>query len=128
MQKYNVKKYNLNTYFSILLLQLPYSMKLEYDSRGSGYNSGMMALLPPKVNVSSRGFVPTSPQVFSIRLPCSGLESAEIKLALKLNVSSPEPRYDDTVLVFKRNKICMKGKSTNFCRYNLTMDAVLSLW
>ncbi|CAB0041407.1 unnamed protein product [Trichogramma brassicae] len=93
------------------ILRLAYSMKLDYDSRGGGgyRGSGIMALLPPKVNVSSHGYVPTSPQVFAIRLPCSGIASAEIKLALKINVSAPaESRYDDTRLVFKRNKICMQ--------------------
>lgn len=87
-------------------------MTLDYDMGGTKYNTGIRALLPPKINVSSRGFVPTQQQVFAIRLPCSGLESAEIKLALKLNVTAPpEPMYRDTILVFKRNKICMKGES-----------------
>jgi hypothetical protein len=87
-------------------------MMLDYDMRGvPGYGSGQMALLPPKVNVSSRGLVPVNQQVFAIRLPCSGLESAEIKLSLKLNVTAPaDSKYKDTVLVFKRNKICMKGE------------------
>ncbi|KAJ8670078.1 hypothetical protein QAD02_001337 [Eretmocerus hayati] len=86
-------------------------MRLDYDvERVPGYGSHMMALLPPKVNVSSRGHVPPTPQVFAIRLPCSGLESAEIMLSFKLNVSAPpETKYNDIRLAFKRNKICMKG-------------------
>uniref|UniRef100_A0ABD2VSN8 WIF domain-containing protein n=1 Tax=Trichogramma kaykai TaxID=54128 RepID=A0ABD2VSN8_9HYME len=101
------------------ILRLAYSMKLDYDSRGGGYRgSGIMALLPPKVNVSSHGYVPTSPQVFAIRLPCSGIASAEIKLALKINVSAPaESRYDDTRLVFKRNKICMQATELRVALY-----------
>uniref|UniRef100_A0ABD2VSN9 WIF domain-containing protein n=1 Tax=Trichogramma kaykai TaxID=54128 RepID=A0ABD2VSN9_9HYME len=107
------------------ILRLAYSMKLDYDSRGGGYRgSGIMALLPPKVNVSSHGYVPTSPQVFAIRLPCSGIASAEIKLALKINVSAPaESRYDDTRLVFKRNKICMQGIRTQSKNDSVTLQA-----
>ncbi|XP_006608356.1 tyrosine-protein kinase Drl-like isoform X1 [Apis dorsata] len=91
---------------------LPYSMELDYDVVGvpGGVGPGMMALLPPRVNVSARGEVPVALQVFRIRLPCSGLVSAEIPLALRLNVTAPPgTKYNDTVLAFKRNKICFKG-------------------
>ncbi|XP_068968002.1 tyrosine-protein kinase Dnt-like isoform X1 [Bombus flavifrons] len=90
---------------------LPYSMELDYDVVGvPGGVSGMMALLPPRVNVSARGEVPVTLQVFRIRLPCSGLVSAQIPLALRLNVTAPPgTKYNDTILVFKRNKICLKG-------------------
>ncbi|XP_076686760.1 tyrosine-protein kinase Dnt [Andrena cerasifolii] len=90
---------------------LAYAMELDYDVVGvPGGASGIMALLPPRVNVSARGEVPVTLQVFRIRLPCSGLESAEIPLALRLNVTAPPgTRYNDTILVFKRNKICIKG-------------------
>jgi len=90
-------------------------MELDYDvDYGAGMvggpSSGVMALLPPRVNVSARGEVPVTLQVFRIRLPCSGVVSAEIPLALRLNVTAPPgTRYNDTVLVFKRNKICLKG-------------------
>ena len=87
-------------------------MELDYDVVGvpGGPSSGMMALLPPRVNVSAQGEVPVTLQVFRIRLPCSGVVSAEIPLALRLNVTAPPgTRYNDTVLVFKRNKICLKG-------------------
>ena len=90
-------------------------MELDYDVVGvPGGVSGMMALLPPKVNVSARGEVPVTLQVFRIRLPCSGLVSAQIPLALRLNVTAPPgTKYNDTILVFKRNKICLKGWWTN---------------
>ncbi|KAG7205479.1 hypothetical protein KM043_007466 [Ampulex compressa] len=97
---------------------LAYSMELDYDVVGvpGGASSGMMALLPPRVNVSARGQVPVTLQVFRIRLPCSGLVSAEIPLALRLNVTAPPgTRYNDTILVFKRNKICMQGISEQTC-------------
>lgn len=88
-------------------------MELDYDVvRVAGAASGMMALLSPRVNVSAKGEVPVVLQVFRIRLPCSGLVSAEIPLALRLNVTAPPgTKYNDTILVFKRNKICLKGAS-----------------
>lgn len=96
----------------IVPLQLAYTMKIDYDMGGvSGYGTGLIALLPPKKNISSRGFVPVTQQVFTITLPCSGLESAEVKLSVKLNVTAPPgSRYNDIILVFRRNKICMKGE------------------
>ena len=85
-------------------------MKLDYDIKGaSGRGSGLMALLPPKVNISTKGYVPTTLQVFAIRLPCSGLEKAEVTLSLKLNVSAPSNKYNDIYLDFKRNKFCEEG-------------------
>ncbi|KOC60377.1 Tyrosine-protein kinase RYK [Habropoda laboriosa] len=70
----------------------------------------MMASLTPKVNVSSKGEVPVILQVFRIRLPCSGHMSAEIPMSLRLNVTAPPAtKYNDTILVFKRNKFCFKG-------------------
>lgn len=88
-------------------------MKLDYDVVGvpGGPSSAMMeALFPPRVNVSAVGEVPVTLQVFRIRLPCSGRVSAEIPLALRLNVTAPPgSKYNDTILVFKRNKICLKG-------------------
>ena len=86
-------------------------MELDYDVVSvPGYNSGLVALLPPRVNVSAKGEIPVTLQVFSIRLPCTGLASAEIPMALRLNVTAPVgSRYNDTILVFKRNKICFKG-------------------
>lgn len=87
-------------------------MELDYDVVGvSGGSSGLMAMLPPKVNVSAKGVVPITLQVFRIRLPCSGLVSAEIPLTLRLNVTAPpNSKLNDTILVFKRNKICLKGE------------------
>ncbi|XP_048514109.1 tyrosine-protein kinase Drl isoform X2 [Athalia rosae] len=94
---------------------LAYSMQLDYDVVGvpGRGGTGMMALLPPRVNVSAKGEVPINLQVFRIRLPCSGLVSAEIPMVLRLNVTAPPgTRYNDTILVFRRNKICLKGVET----------------
>ncbi|XP_060820115.1 tyrosine-protein kinase RYK-like isoform X3 [Bombus pascuorum] len=97
-------------------------MELDYDVVDVPSDvSGMMALLPPRVNVSATGEVPVTLQVFRIRLPCSGLVSVQIPLALRLNVTAPPgTKYNDTVLAFKRNKICLKGVQTP-----LTNDSVL---
>ncbi|XP_058799333.1 tyrosine-protein kinase Dnt-like [Phymastichus coffea] len=113
------------TWQSLVGQPLAYSMKIDYDMMNvPGYGSGLMALLPPKVNISSRGLVPTQQQVFAIRLPCSGLESAEIKLSIKLNVTAPPAsKYQDISLVFKRNKICMKGISTQSKNDSVKLEA-----
>ncbi|KAJ2940622.1 hypothetical protein O0L34_g14727 [Tuta absoluta] len=83
---------------------LPYVMGIDYESRG--------AMLPPQVNISERGFVPTTLQTFRVRLPCTGSRSAEILVTMQLNISSPDRAYKDVKLLFKRNKICLKGMST----------------
>lgn len=87
-------------------------MEVDYNVVGvQGANAEAVALLRPRVNVSARGEVPTSLQVFRIRIPCSGLVSAEIPMTLRLNVTAPSgTRYNDTMLIFRRNKICLKGE------------------
>ncbi|XP_063827690.1 tyrosine-protein kinase RYK-like [Ostrinia nubilalis] len=82
---------------------LPYVIGIEYDGRG--------AMLPPQVNISERGLVPTTLQTFRVRLPCTGTRSAEILVTMQLNISSPDRAYKDVKLQFKRNKICWKGLS-----------------
>lgn len=86
-------------------------MELDYDVVGvHGVNAEAVALLRPRVNVSARGEVPTTLEVFRIRIPCSGLVSAEVPISLRLNVSAPlGTRHNDTTLILKRNKICLKG-------------------
>lgn len=97
--------------FLFFFLQLSYSMELDYDVVGvQGLNAEAVALLRPRVNVSAKGEVPVTLQIFRIRIPCSGLVSAEIPMALRLNVSAPPgTRYNDTTLILRRNKICLKG-------------------
>ncbi|KAK0092184.1 hypothetical protein PV326_001987 [Microctonus aethiopoides] len=94
-----------------MVLQLSYSMELDYDVVGvQGLNAEAVALLRPRVNVSAKGEVPVTLQIFRIRIPCSGLVSAEIPMALRLNVSAPPgTRYNDTTLILRRNKICLKA-------------------
>ncbi|KPI91796.1 Tyrosine-protein kinase RYK [Papilio xuthus] len=83
---------------------LPYVMGIDYESRG--------AMLPPQVNISERGYVPTTLQTFRVRLPCTGTRSAEILVTMQLNISAPDRAHKDVKLLFKRNKICLKGLST----------------
>ncbi|OWR54360.1 tyrosine-protein kinase Drl [Danaus plexippus plexippus] len=83
---------------------LPYVISIDYESRG--------AMLPPQVNISERGYVPTTLQTFRVRLPCTGSRSAEILVTMQLNISAPDRAHKDVRLVFKRNKICLKGLST----------------
>ncbi|XP_041975331.1 tyrosine-protein kinase Dnt [Aricia agestis] len=83
---------------------LAYVMGIEYESRG--------AMLPPQVNISERGYVPTTLQTFRVRLPCTGSRSAEILVTMQLNISAPDRDHKDVRLTFKRNKICLKGLST----------------
>jgi hypothetical protein len=72
------------------------------------------AMLPPVLNISSEGMVPTEPTYFSVQFPCTGLKSAEVSVYMRLNITSP-PMY----LLIKRNKICLKGK-TMFIAVNKT--------
>ncbi|KAM3958970.1 tyrosine-protein kinase derailed 2 [Aphomia sociella] len=83
---------------------LPYVMGIDYESRG--------AMLPPQVNISERGLVPTTLQTFRVRLPCTGSRSAEILVTIQLNISAPDRAHKDIRLLFKRNKICWKGMSS----------------
>ncbi|GBP73513.1 Tyrosine-protein kinase RYK [Eumeta japonica] len=76
-------------------------MDIDYESRG--------AMRPPQVNISERGYVPTTLQTFRVRLPCTGSRSAEILVNMQLNISAPDRAHKDVSLMFKRNKICLKG-------------------
>ncbi|CAG4983756.1 unnamed protein product [Colias eurytheme] len=86
---------------------LPYMMAIDYDVRAA-----RSAMLPPQVNISERGFVPTTLQTFRVRLPCTGVVSEEILVSIQLNISSADRANKDVRLLFKRNKICLAGVST----------------
>ncbi|XP_050680727.1 tyrosine-protein kinase Dnt [Leptidea sinapis] len=86
---------------------LPYVMSIHYDVRAA-----KGAMLPPQVNISEKGFVPTNLQTFRVRLPCTGALSEEILVTIQLNISSTDRASKDVRLVFKRNKICLAGVST----------------
>lgn len=83
--------------------QLPYILSIEYDVHQG-------ALLPPHLNIPAKGFVPVAVETFTLHLPCAGNISDEVPIAINLFVQGP-PKRNDTRLIFKRNKICLKGKS-----------------
>ncbi|KAG5893537.1 hypothetical protein JTB14_013622 [Gonioctena quinquepunctata] len=86
----------------ILIFQLPYVIAVKYGPGSRG------ALLPPQMNISSTGVIPTSVQTFSIKLICTGMKNAEITVEIQLHVSTHKHR-NTTMLKFRRNKICLKG-------------------
>ncbi|XP_018577842.1 tyrosine-protein kinase Dnt-like [Anoplophora glabripennis] len=87
---------------SLMNYSLPYVIAVKYGHGGRG------ALHPPEMNISSTGVIPTYVQTFSIKLMCTGLKNAEIKVEIHLHVSTHKHR-NATMLKFRRNKICLKG-------------------
>ncbi|XP_054268451.1 tyrosine-protein kinase Dnt-like isoform X1 [Macrosteles quadrilineatus] len=79
---------------------LPYVWLVEYNNRD--------AMLEPLFNITPRGVIPTQVQTFSVSLPCTGIRSAEVKIILQLNVTSYSRIQNDTSLLFRRNKICLR--------------------
>ncbi|CAG9855048.1 unnamed protein product [Phyllotreta striolata] len=91
---------------SLLNYSLPYVIALKYSHGSRG------ALLPPQMNISSTGVIPTSVQTFSIKLICTGNKNAEITVEIQLNVSTHKHK-NATTLRFRRNKICLKSIDTS---------------
>ncbi|KAK9758841.1 WIF domain [Popillia japonica] len=81
--------------------QLPYILSVNYDNQG--------VMLPPQMNISTTGVIPTSVQTFRVKLLCTGQKSAEVQVQLQLNVSAHNRLQNETSLKFRRNKICLKG-------------------
>ncbi|CAH1377716.1 unnamed protein product [Tenebrio molitor] len=63
-------------------------------------------LLPPKLNITSTGSVPTSVQTFSVTLPCSGVVAGEVDVTITINITISHTNV--TTLPFRRKKICAK--------------------
>jgi RYK receptor-like tyrosine kinase len=63
-------------------------------------------LLPPKLNITSTGSVPTSVQTFSVTLPCSGVLAGEVDVTITINITISHTNV--TTLPFRRKKICAK--------------------
>ncbi|XP_017770370.1 PREDICTED: tyrosine-protein kinase Dnt-like [Nicrophorus vespilloides] len=80
---------------------LPYVLSVKYNTEG--------ALLPPQMNISSAGVIPTSVQTFRLRLLCTGLEATQTEVQLHLNVSTHNKLHNNTSVKIRRNKICQKG-------------------
>ncbi|KAL1123544.1 hypothetical protein AAG570_002621 [Ranatra chinensis] len=89
----------LDGIFSLERLRLNYVWTVDY-LRGD-------AMLAPRMNISSSGLVPKTAEAFRVQFPCTGARSAEIAVSLHLNVTGPGHR--PAILLFKRNKICLKG-------------------
>ncbi|KAJ8923848.1 hypothetical protein NQ315_010430 [Exocentrus adspersus] len=81
---------------------LPYAIKVE--------TSNSLALPPPKLNISSIGSIPNSPQTFTISLPCSGVVEAEVDITILINITVSQDNV--TTLTFRRKKICLQFEKT----------------
>lgn len=84
-------------------LQLPYTITIDYEHEQT-------ALAAPTLSIPDKGYVPQQIETFLVHLPCTGNGNKEVPLVVNMLVSGP-PRTNDTKLHFKRNKICLKGKS-----------------
>ena len=85
-----------------LVSQLPYAIGVDVSNKE--------ALDTPRLNVSTEGNVPTTPQTFRVALPCSGVKDAEVNVTLSINITLHRASNNVTALVFKRRKICLKGE------------------
>lgn len=83
-------------------LQLAYTISVHLDD-----NEG--ALQHPELNIPSSGAIPRSVETFKIHLVCNGNVTAEVPVGIHLHVEGP-PKQNDTKLIIKRNKICIKGE------------------
>ena len=63
-------------------------------------------MLPPKLNITSTGSVPTHLQTFSVTLSCSGTAAGEVNVTITLNITISHTNV--TTLTFRRKKICTK--------------------
>lgn len=62
----------------------------------------------PELDIPELGWVPSHVQVFRLKLPCTGVVSAEVRVQLTINITAVNPKHGDVSLVFRRNKICLK--------------------
>ncbi|XP_075238654.1 tyrosine-protein kinase Dnt [Lycorma delicatula] len=70
--------------------------------------SNLDALLPPKLNISAQGSIPTNLQIFSVDLPCTGLLNAEIDVNITIDITLHRATQNITRLNIKRRKVCLK--------------------
>lgn len=84
----------------IIVLQLPYTWNVES-------NNGI-AMKKPELDIPESGWVPSHVQVFRLKLPCTGVVSAEVRVLLTINITAVNPKHGDVSLAFRRNKICLK--------------------
>lgn len=94
-------------------LQLPYTISVHYDD-----NEG--ALQHPELNIPSSGIIPRTVETFTVHLVCSGNVSKEVPVGIHLHVEGP-PKQNDTKLIIRRNKICIKGECSFFLHYSCSV-------
>ncbi|KAL0268896.1 UNVERIFIED_CONTAM: hypothetical protein PYX00_010680 [Menopon gallinae] len=112
-----VPKHISNLYFtwqSLAGKPLKYSISLHL--------SNPRPLLNPGLNISQTGYVPTTPQTFSLELRCSGLMDEEIAVTLNVSITINKSTNMVTNLVFRRNKICLRDPES---MYNPNQQAVM---
>uniref|UniRef100_A0A182PFN3 WIF domain-containing protein n=1 Tax=Anopheles epiroticus TaxID=199890 RepID=A0A182PFN3_9DIPT len=80
---------------------LPYTISVHYDD-----NEG--ALQHPELDIPSSGIIPMTVESFTVHLVCWGNVTKEVPVGIHLHVEGP-PKHNDTKLIIKRNKICIKG-------------------
>ncbi|XP_068146176.1 LOW QUALITY PROTEIN: tyrosine-protein kinase Dnt [Drosophila tropicalis] len=88
---------------SLIAYPLPYAISIEYANDQD-------ALGTPTLSIPHKGLVPQEIESFLVYLPCTGNASLQLPVNVNMVVRGP-PRYNDTRLHFKRNKICAKGIS-----------------
>jgi len=69
-----------------------------------------IAMGTPKLNISSSGTIPTTVEVFSITLPCTGVVTADVDVHIQLNYTT-NAGVNVRSLTFHRKKVCLKMES-----------------
>lgn len=75
--------------------------------------SNVEALSPPLLNISKKGIVPSSEEIFKVQLPCTGKVDAEVEVQIQVNISSEPNSNNVSSLTLRRNKICLKDGKKN---------------
>ncbi|KAK7575936.1 hypothetical protein V9T40_012222 [Parthenolecanium corni] len=83
---------------------LRYLWTVEYNNRA--------AMKKPSFDITMDGILPTKLTTFHVKLECTGELTAEVKILLNLNVSAISHRHNDTYLVLRRSKFCVKKVET----------------
>ncbi|XP_030376744.1 tyrosine-protein kinase Drl [Scaptodrosophila lebanonensis] len=90
------------TWQSLVDHPLPYSINVA--------TSDSDVLPRPMLNISRIGDVPVDAQTWGVSLKCSGTRAAEVTVTISLEVILDRETNNNTNLVFKRKKICLKDE------------------
>ncbi|KAH8412856.1 hypothetical protein KR009_006270, partial [Drosophila setifemur] len=88
------------TWQSLVEHPLPYSISIA--------TSDTEVLPRPQLNISRIGDVPMEPQTWGIALKCSGTRNAEVTVTIHVEVILDRATNNNTNLIFKRKKICLR--------------------